>query len=966
MGDDVDSSVAPRCWICMEDTNTPINPIVTGLCQCTRDAGYVHQNCIDEFVFSYSHAACVTCHTVYRKQSEGEVNSIDSMSFAKEAGMLLKYFVLPALIRTCVLLFWLCLSFVLVPLMVGSFFYNEALSPWGFKMDGDILPPPHPTTSSQSTSHHFAFLPLTLLLQWTSLWELFEPWLLGTIIGSIIRLVWKSWKSWKASLPHPGEILPAEEEENSRCPAPGLFDLLNRAEKLIGMKSIGWMTATHAVLGTILVVVLASREWLLILVGVVTVTAGWSATFPQRSFPNPTRQFDDLDAIKRSLTDWDIIQLFTVAATRFSALVCLSASNGFLLHVVLVPLLSVDGSVTDVVDHVSILRIFLYSAFGILNCVAISSIDCNFMCQLFARGVDLFTFHANQTTEEMQSRLADILFIRSYDTTPFSVLMRSVLFFIPVYLVSSVFFLAPLLVVAWSRHLLFGDAFESGKAIDGSVLQYLLPTVTAVQRQQLPIAQARPFSSRGVVQLPLQWGFYQSSPPKFASPMVLWDWLSHMYQHTGSHAVKQAVQGSGNNMTEHGEGVTMASLSPLFQAGGFCITLWEGCVAEVVDTMLRTVQGTNQIVAVTTTNTSTCSKSNDGVVVCESTSVTTSSLSPPLPGMNNTDPSVITDTASLVLTDLTSTATSLKKTNSSGDQDRGPESQTIAVADTGSAITFAPMLACEMGLMLSFRRVMTLEVLVDRLDAEWPKKVSRLTTAIYWRTADIFLRHPLMMHIFNNLVLLVGWVTALHCVASVPTYRLMLRQLYGVAKLAGDLTGMDAYLFSEEGRLHIEQFLAAGEETAEVVQENVPIELMFEPREDGMEADEIPDHLLLRRIAFMTLFYPCAVCIFCELPIASAFFFASVTTQVVPLVSLGVCFFFALLHPHFFWCDAVLSGILWVVTLVVLVVYVTIAYPISVMRSVNLTDTLKTSYGYAKQLRPKVIPLDTDCESEGK
>lgn len=206
------SDSSDHCFICHSKRSTAANPILCGsFCRCIGQYSAVHQRCIDELVLNHGFFACTICGEPYHIQFPPDMYQFLLLrTWVKwkkiaYATLFSPKGVHPLVIRVTKWLSWVWFSYILVPYAVGAVYYREVLSSMEIRPSFLTLP----TTTSLTATHlptTRAGVPVTVSkMRWTC----FFSWVLGSLVGISIRLIWLGWLWWE------NHVIPRKVKESS-------------------------------------------------------------------------------------------------------------------------------------------------------------------------------------------------------------------------------------------------------------------------------------------------------------------------------------------------------------------------------------------------------------------------------------------------------------------------------------------------------------------------------------------------------------------------------------------------------------------------------------------------------------------------------------------------------------------------------------------------------------------------------
>eukprot|EP00796_Vickermania_ingenoplastis_P000476 gene476-256_t len=270
----------------------------------------------------------------------------------------------------------------------------------------------------------------------------------------------------------------------------------------------------------------------------------------------------------------------------------------------------------------------------------------------------------------------------------------------------------------------------------------------------------------------------------------------------------------------------------------------------------------------------------------------------------------------------------------------------------------SPLLTCEVVYaVLLFSLLDAPDSVVEDTPWSWLQTMVRASFRIRWWCADVILRHPMLPTWANNTFLLFLLCTACYCIASLPFYHASLRILYRLSGFYARMLGLEEFLFTDAGRANMEAFLNGPEELTEVFVPDPPLEALFLTRDEMMEKQRVPRHLHARCTIFFVFYYLSVTLLLWSMPILGSILFASLTTQLVPLVSVSVCFLFFLWRPKYVLHDAALRALVLILSAIFIVVSLLLVQPVQFLYSIKPNSLLVSCYMTENKLRPKVERL---------
>ncbi|KEG13819.1 putative Zn-finger protein [Trypanosoma grayi] len=455
-----------ECWLCRDSMSSPENPLITNVCRCRGSIGWIHRECIDEWVFSQRRTKCPSCDATYNILSSCEGDLPHTLS--GELLLLLWKLFLPLMAKAIAVLLSAMVNGVAVPCAIGLAFYHKDIFsnmnstsavPLNDGISNDKLDDHNYHSTSEATT-------LTGVWLWTSVL------LYGWICVAFWRCVKSGWVQWRSVFRQ--NVVEAERKWHP-------FTTVERAHWFVS-SCLEWTGCTHGMVRSRLLELtglvplsfalrLPLGRVVLVLVLVIGVVF-WRFYFPRKHICDARNRFNEVQEEKDRATDMDIALWFStyiVEMVMFSLLMAIC--GGIVVHLALAPhLVSFPTSLEAFFEGLSLLRLILYWMIGTACSMILMQVETKIIVPLFAPGVDLFFIRSVDLNLDGDAAYWGFILAQIYDADPLRVCVDFVRMSLIELTALYMFLAAPLAIVFALHRLIMSGDTEANK------LELPLPT----------------------------------------------------------------------------------------------------------------------------------------------------------------------------------------------------------------------------------------------------------------------------------------------------------------------------------------------------------------------------------------------------------------------------------------------------------------------------------------------------------
>ncbi|ORC90228.1 putative Zn-finger protein [Trypanosoma theileri] len=444
LSDSANGAGSSDCWICRDGMSTPENPLVTNVCTCRGSIGWVHMECINEWVFSQRRTNCPNCDATYNIVSNSKIQL--PQTFSEEVKVVFWNLFLPFMIKALVLFLGIAVNGFVVPFAIGISFYHAYIFN-STNVDSYINTTIPTAITSNTTDAVTVMTPNGSLFNegnekisshgnFTHLHSEkdgevlagFWLWTSVMVYGWICVVLWRGvgsgWRQWCSIF---NEEEPEAEPEASpytmvECMhwfMDGCLERMGCSRKSVipRLFELGVLMPVSFLisfpLGVAGLIGFLSSSMLI-----------WRLRFPRKKINDSRRRFEEVMERKNDATELDILLWFgTYVSEMLLFSILMSAFGGIVVHFAISPyFISFPSSFEDFAAELTVLRLVLYWLLGAICSMLLMRVETKIIFPLFAPGVDLFFIRSVNLDLDAESAYWNFILVQVFDADPLRIL----------------------------------------------------------------------------------------------------------------------------------------------------------------------------------------------------------------------------------------------------------------------------------------------------------------------------------------------------------------------------------------------------------------------------------------------------------------------------------------------------------------------------------------------------------------